>query len=257
MESQAIKTSNDEKQVSIPIMGFFLINFVCFLIPFYVCLTIFLIFEYGFIKLFSINLIIHIALLPFLILFLYYFYIILLIEVSAFWVRRWNKKSSPKQGIFKRVLDDVDSEEGKILKYYHRRGFIIKFPVWLSSKSPFPWLLNRALRKIGHNKIANNVIYCDCFAGLEFTELNKNVFLYPTAAISSHAVNTIFGKISIMNVKLDKNTIFYPGVIAGPNAKTNENYVIYPLSVLHKSWRGKPDQEYYSGSPAKPLKKEK
>ncbi|TFF96999.1 MAG: hypothetical protein EU547_05595 [Promethearchaeota archaeon] len=249
--------SDIEKKVELPIIEFFLINFICFLFPFYICLGLFLLFEYVFRILFAINLLLHLVLLSFLILFLYYLYILILIEFSAFWVKRWNKKSAPKQGVFKRVLNDLESEEGKILKYYHRRGFIIKFPVWLSSKSPFPWLVNHALRKIGHNKIDENVIYCDNFVGLEFTDIGKNSFFYPTAAISSHAVNTIFGKISIMEIKLGQNTIFYPGVIAGPNAETKSNYIIYPLSVLHKGWRGIPDQRIYSGSPAKPLINEK
>ncbi|MBD3211877.1 MAG: hypothetical protein GF311_04640 [Candidatus Lokiarchaeota archaeon] len=242
-----------DKKVELPIAEFFFINIISFLVPFYFCMFLFLMIEYLSFEFLRMNLLFNISLMVFIGLMLYYLYIILLIEFCSFWVRRWNKKSPPKQGVFKRILDDLDSEEGKILKYYHRRGFIIKFPVWLSSKSPFPWLVNRALRKIGHNKIEENVIYCDCFVGLEFTKLNKNVFLYPTAAISSHAVNTIFGKISMMEVELEKNTTFYPCVIAGPNAKTKENYIIYPLSVLHKNWRGKSDKEFYSGSPAKPL----
>jgi len=243
-----------EKNVELPILEFFAINFICFLVPFYVCLGIFLILEYLILNFFKLSPLIHWIIFPFSMILLYCVYILILIEFSAFWVKLWNKKSPPKQGIFQRVLDKRDSEETKLLKYYHRRGFIIKFPVWLSSKSPFPWLLNRALRKIGHNKIKNNVIYCDSFAGLEFTKLHENVFIYPTSAISSHAVNSIFGKISIVEIKIGKNSTFYPGVIAGPDARTDDNYVIYPLSVLHKGWRGELDKKYYSGEPAKSFK---
>ncbi|MFX1574553.1 MAG: hypothetical protein ACFFB0_17570 [Promethearchaeota archaeon] len=259
MESQKVSedntlTSIDEKKtVELPALDFFKINFISFLVPLYICLGIFLLFEFGIINLFSIPLILHLSILPGFLFLLYYIYLIILIEFVGLWVSYWNKKSPPQQGVFARILDDFTSPEGKMMKYYHKRGFIIKFPVWLTSKSPFPWLLNRVLRKIGHNKIGKNVIYCDGYAGLEFTDLSDNVFIYPTSALSSHAVNTIFGKITMMEMKLGKNTTLYPGNIVGPNAITTDNNVIFPNTVLHKNWRGKPGKFYYQGSPGRPI----
>ena len=242
-----------DKVVELPILDFFKINIISFLVPLYACLGLFLLFEYGLIIPFSIPLAIHFLILPIFLLILYYIYLLLLIEFTALWTRSWNKKSPPTEGVFKRVLDNKDSDEGKMMKYYHKRGFIIKFPMWLTSKSPFPWLVNRALRRISHNIIGKNVIYCDAYVGLEFTELGDNVFFYPTSALSSHAVNTIFGKISMMTLKMGKNTTLYPGIIMGPNALTTENYVIFPNTVLHKNWRGKADKYYYQGSPGRPI----
>lgn len=252
------KSSNDEelhdKTVELPAFDFFKINFISFLVPLYVCIGLFIVFELYFIILFSIPLIIHLILLPPFLLLLYYLYLIILIELSALWVKWWIKKSPPEQGVFQRILDDPKSPEGHMLKYYHKRGFIIKMPVWLSSKSPFPWLVNRALRKIGHNKIGNNVIYCDGYVGLEFTDLGHDSFIYPTTALSSHAVNSIFGKITMLEIKLGENTTLYPGIIAGPGVLTTENNVVFPNTVLHKSWRGKPGEKYYQGSPGRPIK---
>lgn len=242
-----------ERTVEVSVGSFALINMVSVMIPFYACLALFLLFEYYFIMLFSIPDIIHFLLLPGFFLMSYYIYIILLIEFSATWVRRWNKKVSPQQGIFERVLDDVNSETGKMIKYYHKRGFIIKFPMWLASKSPFPWLLNRVLRRIGHNKIGNNVIYCDGYAGLEFTDLGDNVFIYPTSVLSSHAVNSIFGKISILEIKLGRNTTIYPGSVAGPGVLSTDNNVFFPNTSLVKNWRGIPEKLFYQGSPGRPI----
>ena len=241
------------KTVELPALDFFKINFISFLVPLYVCLSLFLLFEYGFINLFSIYPLIHLIILPALFLFLYYLYLVVLIEFVALWARRWNKKSPPIQGVFRRVLDDVNSEEGKLIKYYHKRGFIIKFPMWLTSKSPFPWLINRTLRKISHNKIGENVIYNDAYVGLEFTEIGDNTFFYPTTGLSSHAVNTIFGKITMLEIKIGENNTFYPGTIMGCGALTDDNNVIYPNTVLHKNWRGKPEKLYYQGSPGRPI----
>ena len=179
-EKEVVKINSEfeqkkDKVVELPILDFFKINFISFLVPFYLCLGVFLLFEYGFIIPFSIPLDIHILLLPGFLFFLYFLYLILLIEFTALWVRSWNKKSAPVEGVFKRVLDDKDSKEGIMMKYYHKRGFIIKFPMWLTSKSPFPWLVNRALRKIGHNVLGKNVIYCDAYVGLELTEIKGTI----------------------------------------------------------------------------------
>ena len=242
-----------EKTVELPALDFFKINFVSFLVPLYLCLGLFLLFEFGFINMLSIPPIIHIFTLPFVFLTLYYIYLIVLIEFTALWARSWNKKSPPKQGVFKRVLDDLNSEEGKLMKYYHKRGFIIKFPMWLTSKSPFPWLVNRTLRRISHNKIGKNVLYNDAYAGLEFTDIEDNTFFYPTSALSSHAVNTIFGKITMIEIKIGKNNTLYPGTIMGCGALSTDDNVIYPNTVLHKNWRGKPGKLYYQGSPGRPI----
>jgi len=243
----------ENKTVELPAFDFFKINFISFLVPLYICLGLFLVFEYCFINLFSIDPLIHFLILPSFLFLLYYSYLIILIEFTALWTRSWNKKSPPQQGVFARVLDDINSPEGKLIKYYHKRGFIIKYPMWLTSKSPFPWLINRTLRRIGHNKIGQNVIYYDSYVGLEFTDIGDNVFIYPSSGLSSHAVNTIFGKITMMEIKLGRNTTIYPGDIVGPNAITEDNNIIYPNTVLHKNWRGKSGNYYYQGSPGRPI----
>ncbi|MHA2429785.1 MAG: hypothetical protein ACXACC_02010 [Promethearchaeota archaeon] len=254
LNQENLNESQEKKTVELPALDFFKINFISFLVPLYICLGFFLLFEYGIINIFfSFDSIFHFIMLPVVLFLLYYIYLILLVEFAALWVRRWNKKSPPQQGVFARVLDELDSPEGKMMKYYHKRGFIIKFPMWLTSKSPFPWLVNRTLKRIGHNKMGKNVIYCDGYVGLEFTDIEDNVFFYPTAGISSHAVNTIFGKITMIEVKIGRNTTFYPGDITGPNALTTEDNVIFPNTVLHKNWRGKPGKFYYQGSPGRPI----
>ncbi len=245
---------DDTQSVELPIIEFFLINFINFLVPLYVCLGLFILVEFVLIHVISTKLIFQLIFLPFLLFILYHIYILSLIETSAIWVRVWNNNSPPVQGVFKRQFKDPNSKEGKMLKYYHRRGFLIKFPVWLSSKSPFPWLLNRALRRIGHIKLGRNVIYCDSFPALEFTRVEDNVFLYPGSVLSSHAVNSIFGKISILEIELGTNTVLFPGTVAGPGAKTLKNFVIYPNSVLHKRWSGSSQFKKYQGAPAQPIK---
>jgi len=245
----------EEQVLEISVGDFFIISFICFLGPLYFCLLIFIGVEYILFHFLKVSLIIHILIFPFLIIFLYIIYILILIEICAFWVKRWNKICPPQEGVFLRTLDE-NTNEGKMLKYYHKRGFIIKFPMWIASKSPFPWLLNRVLKRIGHNKIGENVIYCDAYAGLELTNIEDNVFIFPTSVLSSHAVNSIFGKITIMRIKLGKNTTLYPGVTVGSGAITQNGNILYPNTLLHKNWRGESGKKFYRGSPAKPFNKE-
>ncbi len=241
----------EEKTVELPALDFFKINIISFVVPLYACLGLFALFIY-FTQVFSIPFVVLIFTLPGYLMALYYLYLVLHIEFCAFWSRKWNKKSPPQQGVIPRILNP-ESPEGKMIKYYHKRGFIIKDPMWFASKSPFPWLLNRALRRIGHNKIGKNAMYCDGYAGLEFTDLADNVFIYPTTALSSHEVNSIHGKLSILEIKIGQNSVLHPGIIVGPNALVTNDNVIYPNTVLHKNWRGKPEKYYYQGSPGRPI----
>ncbi|MFX1237540.1 MAG: hypothetical protein ACFFAS_13385 [Promethearchaeota archaeon] len=252
------KPSSSHKQqniVEFDVGYFFFLSFFCFMIPFYVCLAIFLCYAYIFNSVLKISLEFQLLLLPGVLFFLYYVYLILLIEIAALWTRRWNKRSPPKEGTFERDFTALKNktEMGKILNYYHKRGFIIKYPMWLTSKSPFPWLVNRTLKRIGHNKIAKNVIYCDAYVGLEFTDIGENTFIYPTSVLSSHEVNSIFGNLNILEIKLEKDNIIFPGTVVGPAAKTEEGNVFLPHSMLPKGWRGVEGKKFYQGTPTRPV----
>jgi len=201
----------------------------------------------------AIPIIIHLVFLPGFLFFLYYIYLLSLIEIVAIFTRRWNKKSPPEQGVFERNFRDKKSDLGKLIDHYHKRGYIIKFPMWLTSKSPFPWLVNRTLRRIGHNKIGKNVIYCDSYVGLEFTEIGDNNFIYPTSVLSTHEVNSIFGKLSILKIKLGKNNVLYPGTVVGPGVITEDNNTFFPSTILPKNWRGFSGKLNYQGSPGRPI----
>jgi len=243
-----------EQTIELPVLTYFGLNMLSFVIPLYPCLFLFLLFLFI-VNTLSIDLILIFLFIPPLFLMLLYIYIILLIEFNALFVRRWNKKSPPKEGIFPRIFLEKETSETRLIKYYHLRGFVIKFPVWISAKSPFPWLINRALRRIGHNKIGKNVVMEDVFVGLEFTKIQDNVFMYPSAAISSHSVNSIFGKLNMFEIEINENSVIYPGNITGPGATIDKNFVILPNTVIHKHWKGKPREYFfYQGSPGKPVK---
>ncbi len=254
-DNEITQASREEEHiVEFNVGYFFIISIICFLAPFYACLALFLFYHLLINEIFALGTQLQFILFPWVLFLLYYLYLLLLIEIAALWTRRWNKKCPPRQGTFERDFSAVKNktEVGTILNYYHKRGFIIKYPMWLTSKSPFPWLVNRTLRRIGHNKIDSNVIYCDAYVGLEFTDIGENTFIYPTSVLSSHEVNSIFGNLNILEIKLGKNNSLFPGTVVGPGAVTDDNNVFLPGSMLPKGWNGVKCKYTYRGAPAKP-----
>lgn len=252
IESQT-EQQEEEHSVDLPALSFFGINIITFVVPLYPCMGLFLFYFYM-MNLWAIDLLWIIVFFPSVFILLLYIYILLLIEFCAIFTRRWHKKSPPEQGIFKRGFLDHQVADIYRTKYYHLRGFIIKYPVWISSKSPFPWLVNRTLRRISHSKIGKNVIMEDVFVGLEFTDIKDNVYLYPSVAISSHSVNSIFGKLNVFEIGLYKNSVIYPGNITGPGGQVGKDFVVLPNTVIHKHWTGKENELFYQGSPGRPTK---
>ena len=180
-------------------------------------------------------------------------YIFLVIEFAAAITRYWRKKSPPMEGVFRRTFEKGNVED-KHLKFYHDRGYIIKFPVWLASKSPFPWLVRRALIRIGfNNRIGKDVTFMDTIPGLEFTVIKDGVTYYPGSSTASHVVDSIFGNLTIKQIQIEENASIFPHVIIGPGVHLEENTALLPRSVGIKDWTSKKPKKYYSGSPGRPL----
>ncbi len=181
-------------------------------------------------------------------------WIVLTIEFAAVITRYWRKKSTPVEGVFHRTFTNGNVED-EYLKYYHDRGYIIKFPVWLASKSPFPWLLKYVLVRIGYqNRIGNNVTFMDTIPGLEFTTIKDNVIYYPGSSTASHVVDSIFGNITIKELTIEENSSVFPHTIIGPGVLLQKNSALLPRSAGIKDWRSQADKKYYSGSPGSPIK---
>ena len=114
-DNSNINEMEEKKTVELPVLDFFKINLLSFIVPLYPCLGLFLLYLYLFLIIFPLDLIFHLFIIPNLILALYFVYLILLVEFTALWASRWHKKSPPKQGVFQRILDDLNSEEGKMM----------------------------------------------------------------------------------------------------------------------------------------------
>lgn len=247
-------TEQGKQSVQLPLGKYFFLNFFSFSIPLYP--SFFLVaYYYPLTHLIGIPWYWSWLFFPIYLIGAILLYIFLVIEFTAAITRYWRKKSLPAEGVFHRTFTKGNVEDDQ-LKFYHDRGYIIKYPVWLASKSPFPWLLRYALRRIGYqNRIGKDVTFMDTIPGLEFITLKDGATYYPGSSTASHVVDSIFGNLTIKQVLIDENASVFPHVIVGPGVHLEENKALMPRSAGIKDWKSKEGKKYYSGSPGKPIAK--
>ena len=249
-------TDQRQPSVQLPILKYFFLNFLGFTLPLYP--SFFLVAYYFPLVDLIIN---HDSwwfwaslFFPLYLLGAILLWIFLVIEYAALVTRIWRKKSMPIEGVFHRTFSKGNVEDER-LKFYHDRGYIIKFPVWLAAKSPFPWLLHRALTRIGYgNKIGKDVTFMDTIPGLEFTTLKDGAVYYPGSATASHVVDSIFGNLTIKKIVIEERASVFPHTIIGPGVNLEEGASLLPRSAGIKDWESKKPKKFYTGSPGRAIK---
>ncbi|MHA1521037.1 MAG: hypothetical protein ACTSRK_12710 [Promethearchaeota archaeon] len=240
----------DDKKVAIPRMPFFYINLYQFIMP----LVVLVIFIGGIVALYSIlnvSWIIQILVAPFVFIFGYF---LVLWSTSKFCLllnMYYEKQSPPREGVYAREFNSKNIADRE-LQYYHLRGFMYKWPVWLSKKSIFPWMVNFVLRDMAGNAIHKNVYYGDAYVCLEFSELHDGVVIENGCTISGHVVDSIFGNLTLKKVVMEKNSTLNATGIMAPGSRLTENVAVGPRSFVTKDLILTSEKsEYYYGGPAK------
>jgi hypothetical protein len=177
-------------------------------------------------------------------------YLISLVYSTYIVMRYWDKKSPPVEGVFDRKFSGNDAADPRI-QYYHRRGFIIKLPVFYAKKSIFPWTVHWVLIKLGHNKIHPDAMYLDSFSALEFTELGPGFVGGDGIVLSSHVVDSIFGKLTIQRCKCEQNAVVHTNAIMAPGSTMGPDCSIFPNSFAIKGQKAENPGEFYIGIPGK------
>ncbi|MBN2157516.1 MAG: hypothetical protein JW776_15830 [Candidatus Lokiarchaeota archaeon] len=245
-------TQQRNQNVQLPLLKYFFLNFFSFTIPLYP--SFFLVaYYYPLTQKIGIPWYWSWLLFPMVLVGAILLYIFLVIEFATFITRRWTKNLLPIEGVFHRTFKEGNIEDEN-LKYYHDRGYIIKFPVWLAYKSPFPWLIKRVLTRVGYaNVIGKDVTFMETIPTLEFATIRDGVCYYPGSASASHVVDSIFGNLTIKKVMIDENATVFPHTIIGPGVHLDKNNTLMPRSAAIKDWKGISNKNYYSGSPGKPI----
>ena len=153
---------------------------------------------------------------------------------------------SPKEGHFKRTIEDRD------YYFWTIRNIVKKWPLYVTASNPFPWLKNRFTLRFYGVKIGKKTICDNCWISSEFVSIGKNVIIGMNSTILSFAIeqdNFILKKIMVDdNVLIGAKCVLLPGTIIKRNAKlsahsyTNHNHILEENSI-------------YRGHPAKLMEK--
>jgi hypothetical protein len=254
-----------EHDVKLPIMKSFALNLIIFCLPIYPVILLFYLYPII-MKFFKLDTLFGLTpskiiiqdfwlyiFSPVLFIFAIFVYIFLVGYLTYLIHHYFDKKSPQEQGVFVRKFSKNDVVDERI-KYYNYRGFIIKYPLWLAQKSPFYWMMNWILRKVGLNNVHRDAHLTESFPPLNFYTAEKDTIMYPTSVSSSHMLDSIFGLLSNYKVVMNKGTVIYPQGGMGPNTVVNDETIIMPGTLLPKRWRNKTEDKVISGVPGRPCK---
>ena len=176
---------------------------------------------------------------------------ILFVGLITKWHWSFTEKRSPsKSGIIPRNIPS------KTQNFYHIRSFMIKYPKNAISRGPFPWLIRWLYNFVGSNSIGKGSVAEEQVAGDRFVEMGKNCYFGVNGAISSHAVEGIFGNISFFKINIGDNVAASAFNCVGPGVEIGNNAGILPMTGATKYNKLKGD-DYYFGTPLRRIFKKR
>lgn len=183
---------------------------------------------------------------------LYFIYWGSTVLLTSVFLSYYDMRSSAEQGIvLKRQFKDKAHKDYKKLHYYHMRGAIVKYSLWITQKCPIPSLLKRVLNFYGHNSIERSVIYENLYPGLEFTEIKDNAVVEVGSCLSTHVVESLYGNLVIGKIVLGKNSIIGSNTVIGPGITLADDCQVGDNCMAFQNWPLEGALNFFNGSPAK------
>lgn len=172
---------------------------------------------------------------------------LLIIAINLKLIYHYTEKKVPtKDGIIPR---DFPNKE---LQFYHVRSFIMKYPKWAFSKSPFPWLTVKLFNFIGTNQMGKGTTLEEQVVGEKLIKTGKNCYFGVNSVLASHLVEGIYGNVNLFTIKVGNNVTFPAFGMATPGTEIGDNVVLLPLSAAakHNQLKG---NNYYFGIPVRKI----
>ena len=163
------------------------------------------------------------------------------------WSWRITERISPtKDGIIPRNIPS------KTLNLYHIRSFMIKYPKNLIIKGLFPWLINWLYNYVGSNKIGKGTTLEEQFGADKYVRIGDNSYVGVNSGFSSHAVEGIFGNVSMFEIKLGNNVTASALNCLAPGVEIADNSYLLPIAgaTKHNKLKG---NNYYFGAPLRKI----
>ena len=163
------------------------------------------------------------------------------------WSWRITESISPtKDGIIPRNIPS------KTLNLYHIRSFMIKYPKNLVIKGLFPWLINWLYNYVGTNKIGKGTTIEEQFGADKYVRIGNNSYVGVNSGFSSHAVEGIFGNVSMFEIILGNNVTTSALNCLAPGVEIGDNSYLLPIAGATKHNKLKGDN-YYFGAPLRKI----
>ncbi|MFW9951172.1 MAG: acyltransferase [Candidatus Thorarchaeota archaeon] len=181
-------------------------------------------------------------LLPFNMVFLIYLTQISATIIAALFIKIVNLIHKPKEGTFKRSINDKD------YLFWNLRNMIKKWPLYITTSNPFPWFKNRFTLRFFGVKIGKHCICDNSWISSEFVSIGNNVILGMNATLISFGIEQeyfIIKKIIIEdNVLIGAKCVLLPGTHIKCNCKLEAHSYTNHNDILKEN-------SLYSGHPAK------
>ena len=187
---------------------------------------------------------------------LYFIYWGITVILTHVFLVYYDFRSPAEQGIvLKRQFKDKTHKDYKKLHYYHMRGAIVKYSLWITQKCPVPNLLKHVLNFYGHNKIESSAIYENVYPGLEFTEIKDNAVVEVGSCLSTHVVESLYGNLTIGKIVLEENSVIGLNTVIGPGVTLIKDCQVGDNCMAFQNWPLVPQEPgcgaFFNGSPAK------
>ena len=189
-------------------------------------------------------------LLPIIIIVAYLLHILIMGLITKWHWSITEKRSPSKSGIIPRNIPS------KIQNFYHIRSFMIKYPKNAVLRGPFPWLIRWLYNLVGCTSVGKGSVIEEQFGADRFVEMGRNCYFGVNGAISSHAVEGIFGNISFSKINIGDNVAASAFNCLGPGVEIGNNAGILPMTGATKYNKLKGD-DYYLGTPLRRIFKKK
>ncbi|MEJ2294223.1 MAG: hypothetical protein P8Y23_05585 [Candidatus Lokiarchaeota archaeon] len=181
-----------------------------------------------------------------------YLFHLFFVALFTRWFYKLADSRGASQGIYDRNLD----ESSTALDYYHFRSFLLKYPVFAFSRSPFPWLLNWELKFLKSNKIGKGTVLEETFLHSHI-DFGKNTYLGTSSHITNHLVDGVYGSenLTFIGAKIDDNSVFNAITGGLPGTEVGKNSTLLPSCTTIK-FDKLGSNGIYAGFPAVKLSKE-
>lgn len=190
-------------------------------------------------------------LIPLILIGIYLLHLFFVILITRWWYSLANARG-PSQGIFDRNMEISSTK----LDYYHFGSFLMKYPIFAVSRSPFPWLLNWELNFIRSNKIGKGTVLEETFIHSHIN-FGKNCYLGTSSHMTNHVVDGVYGEenLTFVGIEIDDNSIL--NVVTGglPGTEMGKFTTFLPGATTIK-YDKVGNNGIYGGFPAKKLSKE-